>query len=244
MTKDLQKAYSNFDYHFEQMQHDLFELEKGYYHLDAMYQQIEKHMEEAIFYINKEGDSRLLRRLNSFKNKVQWLREKKGYDQVTFQKIFELVYEIKKNASNDIGTPALKEKNTFMSKDFSGFLAVQNGDFYFLISCAQKKWQKEIPQTKIKASVVKMKIPSLPQPNVFSFHALHGHLQPSKKKSKIAVLVTKEDNQHFGFFADTIEEKIFLEKKLLKSKTQFFVTHSKEKKPYILFKGERYFLIY
>lgn len=244
MSKDLQKAYTNFDYHFEQMEHGLFELEQGYYNLDVVYQQVEKHLEESVFYVSQEGDNRLMRRLNAFKSKMQVLRAKKGYDQWTFQKIFELVHEIKKNASNDIGSPAWTPKNTFMAKDFSSFLAVRNGNFHFLISCTEKKWQKEISQKKITSAMVKMKITSLPQPNVFSFHVLHGHLQTQKSKSKTAVLIEKQDKHYFGFFADAVEEKVFLEKNLLKSKVKFLITEAVEKKPYISFKGERYFLIF
>lgn len=251
--KDIQKIYTVFDYHFDKIESSLLELEQSYYQLDMLYEKIEKNVAESKQAIQEKGETRLLRKMDSLAEKLYSAHEKKGYDHLFFQKFFELIKEIKKDAPSDLLNVPVGEPNKLQEKDFASFLAVQNGNLHFLVSCKQKKWQKKIVASKIKSARVKIQIPNFPKPNVFVFSSLGGTTaggttatsknEKSDLKQKIAVLVETEQKKDYGFFADKIEEQIHLEKKLLKEKMAFLTLDSGEDKPYIYFKGERYFLI-
>lgn len=246
MEQDLQEIYTVFDYHFDRLENSLIDLEKGYYKLDAFYNDIEKEVEAAKEAVSQRGENRLLRKLYIFEEKLASARLKRGYDSLFFQKFFRLINEIRANSGTDLLSPAKKmQAQRFNNHNFYSFLMVENGSLHFLISCKHLHWQKKITRRKLKGRKIKMQIATLPQPNVFDFYFLKGEKQNVLSNSqKTAVLVERENGStFFGFFCDALQGKIFLQKELFLKMQEKQELADSEIKNYIVLKGERYFIL-
>ncbi|MDH4262139.1 MAG: hypothetical protein OEV78_03735 [Spirochaetia bacterium] len=251
-TKKLSDFYQKVSIEIEQLEADLFSLEKEYFAITPVYEKLFNRIEN-IHDLTAENHATLLNfRIKNLQNEITRFHKNSGYNLNAFHSIFKHLHTIKNKLPDEIfSEPAYKiikekirmEASKWIPDGLPGksplhkYLSLVNDDTYYLIPFKRKLWEKKV-ENKIK---VRIQIKSIPDNNVFLFRCLPGNDQINVKE-KLAVLLESENGIKFGILTDRIEGTMIFSEKFLKKKTDYFPVSDAKFTPYLHIHGKRYFI--
>ncbi|MDH5716118.1 MAG: hypothetical protein OEZ22_00600 [Spirochaetia bacterium] len=254
----LDDLYFLTDNKIKDIEKELVELEKQFFSLIPSFENVELKLNDVLSLMLDHKCELVVKKIINLISMVRTLKQKRGYDMQIFQDIFSYLNKTTKSIPNEIVPSKLKEKlnkrilrkaqnilkekilqNKLELNNAVKYFMTKNGSMGFLIPYSEKIWSSIVPYKKN----LKIKIKSLPEPNVFLFTELPGYSENEKNPQNKTALLIKEKNGNIkAYIVDKIENTIILNPRLYEKKAEKFQISDKENKEYIKIKGERYFI--